>query len=137
MTLLLGLNHVIISQVYRIHIKIVFHEFFKLPTIVEIESKQYARANMFGIINALGALQDSWLKHDYPIRVPLPSVYPVKLHRKGSNKSPPNFPGRCVIALGWHIDEFFPPSFPLNIVCNSAIQMVSWILVQPILVYPK
>ena len=59
MTLLLGLNPVRFSQVYRIHIKGVFHEFFKLPTIVEIESKQYARANMFGIINALGALQDS------------------------------------------------------------------------------
>ena len=59
MTLLLGLNHTIFSQVSHSRIKGVFHEFVKRPTILEIESKQYAYANVFKIINALVALQDN------------------------------------------------------------------------------
>ena len=57
--LLLGSNHTSFSQVSCSHVKVVFYEFFKRPTIIEIKSKQYARANMFGIINALGPLQDN------------------------------------------------------------------------------
>ena len=48
-----------IFQVSHSGVKCVFHEFTKCPMIPEIELKQYARANMLLIINALGALQDN------------------------------------------------------------------------------
>ena len=55
MTFLLRLNPTSFSQVAYSQIIRVFHEFVKLPTIPEIESKQYALANLRGIIYALGA----------------------------------------------------------------------------------
>ena len=54
--------------------------FVKLCTIPVVESKNYARMNMFGVINALGALQDGRLKNDHPLRVSLPILYTAKLH---------------------------------------------------------
>ena len=46
----------------------------------------------------------------------------------------PNSTRRCVVALGKKTDKFFTPSFPLTIIVDSAIQIISRILVHPILV---
>ena len=81
MTFLIALDPAIFPQVSHSHIKCVVHKFFKVPTIPEVESKQYARVNMCGIINALGVLQDNRLKNEHPLRVILPSLCPVELHR--------------------------------------------------------
>ena len=56
MTLILALDPTRFLQVSRSHGKYVFQKFIKRPTIPEAELKQYAQNNMFGIINALGAL---------------------------------------------------------------------------------
>ena len=72
---------------------------------------------MLGNIKTFNALKVNWLKNYHPIRILLPSAYPAKFYRQDSNKSPPNFPGRYVVALGWHIYEFFSPCLPLTILC--------------------
>ena len=77
------------------------------------------------------------MKHNHPLRVSLPIAYPIELHRNDSEKYPPDFPIWYVIALSSQIEDFSPPSLPLTILCDSAIQMVSWILVHPIMVDPK
>ena len=82
-------------------------QFFKRPMNPEIKSKQYTLENLRGIINALGAFQDNWLKDNHPLRVPLPSENPVNFYRHDSNKYLPNLPGIFVITLGWHTNEFF------------------------------
>ena len=61
---------------------------------------------MFGIINALDALQDNWLKNDHSIRVPLPSSYTIDIHWDGSNNSSSEFSGHCVVSLGDNIYVF-------------------------------
>ena len=68
--------------------------------IIVVESKQYVRVNMFVIINAVGALQDNLLKNDHTLRFPLPVLYIVELHIKGSEKYSPVFSGRYFVALG-------------------------------------
>ena len=80
MTLLLSFDPVRFPQESCSHIKFVFHEFFKCPTIPAVKLKLYAHANIFGIINGLGALQDDQLKNDLPLGVPLPILYTVDLH---------------------------------------------------------
>ena len=114
-----------------------FEGFFKRPTIPAVKSKQYKRSNVFIIINALGALKYNWLKNDHSLRVLLLSSYTVKLHRKGYKKYSPNFFGRYIVMLGWHIDEFFQPSLPPTVLYYSAIQMDSWIFLYSIMVDPK
>ena len=137
MTLLIGVDPASFPQVSQSRVKYVFDEFIKHPTIPAVKCKQYAHANMLVIINALGALQDNWLKHNHPLRVTLPSSYTVEIHRKGSDKSSTEFSGRYVVSLGWHTYELFKPIFTLTILCDYAIQIVSWVLVHPILVYHK
>ena len=137
MTLLLGFVPEIFSHVFRSRVKCVFHEFVKRPMISAVDSKAYVRANMFGIINAFGTLQDNGLNHDRPLRVTLPISYPVKLCRNGPDKYSPEFSEWYAVVLGWHTDDFFSFSLPLTILCGSAIQIVSWILLHPILVEPK
>ena len=61
-------------------IKSVFHEFSKQPTITEVISNLYARANMFDVIYSLGTFKYDQLKNDRPLRVPIPSSYTVELH---------------------------------------------------------
>ena len=85
----------------------VFHELVKRFTIPQVESKQNAISDLCGIVNDLGALEDNRLKKNHPISVTLPSKDPVKFYRQDSHKSLPNFPGRCVIALGRHTNKFF------------------------------
>ena len=84
MALLLGLNPTSFSQLYCSLVKGVLHEFVKRSTFPEIKLRQYARADIFGIINAFYMFQDILLKHNHPVRVLLPSVYPVKLYRNDS-----------------------------------------------------
>ena len=55
--LLLVLHPASLTQISRRRVKCVFHKFVKHPTIPVVKLKQYFRANMFGIINALGAFQ--------------------------------------------------------------------------------
>ena len=128
MTLILGLNPTWFSQVTRSRVKDVFHKFFKRPAIPEIESKHYACANMLGNINALGALQDNWLKHYHPLRVLLSSAYTVKLYWQDSNKSPPDFHRWCIVALGRHIYNFFHLSchLPSSTILPSKYSTGSW-----------
>ena len=52
MTLLLDLDPARFTQASRRHVKIVFQEFVKCPTIPVVNSKLYANANMFGVINS-------------------------------------------------------------------------------------
>ena len=115
----------------------VFHEFVKCNTILEVKSKLYARTNMFGVINGLGVLQYDLLEIDNPLRVPLLIFYTINLHWEGCDKFSPGFSRRCVVALGRQTDKLIPPSFSRTILCDSNIQMVSSILVHPILVDPK
>ena len=98
--LLFGLDPTIFSKVSRSRVKCVFHLFIKCPMIPAVKSKLYARANMFLIINALVALQDNWLNHDHPHRVPLLSLYSLEIHRKGYNKYSSKFYGRYVVDFG-------------------------------------
>ena len=107
MTLLLGLDPVSFPQVSRSCIKYFFLYFIKRLTIPAVGLKQYARVIMFGIINALGTLQDNWLNNNHPLKVPLPSLYTIEIHRKGSEKYFTEFPGYYNVALSWH-REFFP-----------------------------
>ena len=106
MTLLLCLTPANFSKVSHCEIVRVFHELVKRPTMTEIELKQYALSNLRGIINALCVLEDNGLKNDHPLSVPLPSTNPVKFYRQDSQKSLPDFPGRCVVALGQHTNDF-------------------------------
>ena len=108
MTLLLILIPTIFSEVSHSRILRVFHELVKRLKIPEIKLKQYALSNLRGIINALCALEDNGLKNDHPLSVPLPSTNPVKFYRQDSQKSLPDFPGRCVVALGQHTNDFSP-----------------------------
>ena len=112
----------------------VFNELAKGSTIPQVESKQHALSVLRGIVHALGALEYNGIKNNHPLSVPLPSTEPVKLYRQNSHKYLPNFPGRCVIALGWQKNKFFPPHLTLTVFRYSSIQVVSWILVHPILV---
>ena len=80
MTLILALDLTNFPQEYRSHIKSVFHELVKSPTITEVKSKLYTRVNIFDVINSLGVLQDDWLKNDHPIGVPILSSYTIELH---------------------------------------------------------
>ena len=93
----------------------VFHDLVKHSTIKKIELKQNALSNLSGIVNDLCTLEDNVLKNDHPLSVTLTRTDPIKFYRQDSHKSLPNFPGRCLIALGWHTINFFPPLFPLNI----------------------
>ena len=80
MTLLIALDSAISPQApYSLGVSVVY-KFVKCTTIPAADSKHYARANIFGVINVLGALQDHQLKNDHPLGVPLPSVYTIKLH---------------------------------------------------------
>ena len=74
------------------------------------------------------------IKDDHPLHVTLPSANPVKFYRQDYQKSLPDFPGRFVLALGRHTNEFFPPCLPLTVLLDSSIQVASLILVHPILV---
>ena len=62
MVLLLTLDPASFPQVSHSRVKCDFHKFFKIPTVPAVDSKKYARTNMFGIINTLGAFQENWLK---------------------------------------------------------------------------
>ena len=74
------------------------------------------------------------MKKDHPLRVPIPSTDLVKFYRQDPHKSIPDSPRRYVIALGRHTNNFFPPHLPLSVFCYSSIQVVSLVLVHPILV---
>ena len=78
----------------------VFHKLVKCSTIPQVQSEKNALLYFCVIVNALGMLEDNRLKNYHPLSVPLPSTDPVKFYRQDSHKSLPNFPGRCVIALG-------------------------------------
>ena len=77
--MLVALNPASFPQESRSCIVRAFHEFVKQATIPEVESKLYARANMFGVITVLGALQDDQLKNYHPLGVPPPSLYVIEL----------------------------------------------------------
>ena len=98
-----------------------------------IRVEKNALSSFRGICNALGTLEDNRLKNNHTLVVPLPSTYAVKFYRQNPHKYLPNFPWRCVIALGWQTNKFFPPRLPLTIFRYSYIQVFSWILVHPIL----
>ena len=71
-------------------------------------------------------------KNDPLLGVPLKSLYVIKLDFKDLYELSSDLTIQCVIALGW----IFPPfSLPLTILFYYAIQMISRILVHPILVY--
>ena len=112
----------------------VFHKIFKRSTIPQVESKQNTLLDLRGIVNALGTLEDNGLLNNQPLNVPLPSTDPVKFYRKNSHKSLPEFSRRCVIALGRQTKKFFLTRLPLTVFRYSSMQVVSWILVHPILV---
>ena len=80
MTLLLALDTARFPDEYCSQVVHVFHEFFKCATIPAVDTKLYAHANMFGIINGLGAFQYEQLKEDHPLGVPLLSLYTIKIH---------------------------------------------------------
>ena len=92
MTLLSSLNPTRFSWVTCIQVKGVFNELVKCPVITAIESKQYACANMIGIINTFGELQDNWLEYYQPLEVKIYSVYSAEFYRQDSKKYTPNFP---------------------------------------------
>ena len=81
MTLLLRMIPESFAEVSHSGIVRVFHELVKRPTIPVIELKQYALANLRGIINSLGAFLYSGLKYNHPLRVPLPGENPVRFYR--------------------------------------------------------
>ena len=100
MTLLLILTPASFSEVSHIGIIRVFQELEKRPTIPEIESKQYALLNLHIIINSFCVLGDNRLKNYQPLGFSLHSTNPVKFYIQDFHKSLPDFPGRCVVALG-------------------------------------
>ena len=61
-------------------------------------------------------------------------MYAAKLFCEGRDKIFPNPDKPYVLALGWQKDNFFPPSLPLIILVDPAIQVSTGILVHPILV---
>ena len=134
LTLLLILTPTRFSEASHVGTIRIFLELVKRPTIPAIESKQYSLSNMRVIIDALCVLEDNRLKKNHPLSVPLPRTNPVKFYRQNSHKSLPNFPGRCVVALVRNTNEFFPTCLPLIVFKDSYIQVVSLILVHPILV---
>ena len=91
-------------------------------------------SNLRGINNALCVFEDNGLKNNHPLSIPLPSTDPVKFYRQDYHKYVPDFPRRCVLALGWHTNKFFPLCLLLIVFRDSFIQVVSCILVHPILV---
>ena len=80
MSLILALGPARFLQVSRGRGVHVVHEFIKRATITAVESKFYLCANMFGVINGLGALQDERLKNNHPLGVPFPILHTIKLH---------------------------------------------------------
>ena len=123
-----------ISEVSHSRVIYIFHKIVKRYIIPQIETKQYALANLRGIVNSLCALEDNGSKNNHPLRVPLPSTKPVKFYIQDSKKYLPDFPGRCVIVLVWHTNNLFPPHLKLPAFRDSSIQVVYWILVHQILV---
>ena len=91
-TFLLALDLVLFPQYSRSHIKIVFHEFIKCPTIPELKSKQYACKNMSGVMNILGSFQYYQLENNHPLGVPRSSSYTAEIHWEGCSKYFPTFP---------------------------------------------
>ena len=89
-----------------------FHEFVKRPKIPNIKSKLHVHANVFVVINGLGALQNYQLRNNHCLVVLLLSSYTVKLHWEGCDKYFPNFSGRCVVALDRQTHKVFPPILP-------------------------
>ena len=111
----------------------VLHKIVNCSTITQVESKQNPLSNLRGIVEAFGALEDNGPKNNHPFIVSLPSTEPVKFYTQDSHKYLSDFPGRCVITLGRKTKKS-PPHLPLNVFRYSSIQVVSSILVHPILV---
>ena len=107
MTFLCNLSNKIFSEVPHVGFIRVFHKLVKRSAIPQVKSKQNALSNLRGNVNALCTLEDNGLKSDHPLSVPLPSTDPVKFYRQDPSKYLPDFPERCVIALGWHTNIFF------------------------------
>ena len=107
MTFLHSLSTMKFSDVPHGIVICVFHDLVKKSTIPQVELKQNALSDLRRIVNALGVLEDNGLKNDHPLSVQLPILDIVKFYRKDSHKYLPNFPRRCVIALGCHTNKFF------------------------------
>ena len=75
--------------------------------------KKNALSDLRGIVNALGALEDNGLKNNHPLSILLPITDTVKLYRQDSHKFLPDFPGRCVTALGRKKTSFSHRDFHL------------------------
>ena len=134
MTFLCSLTPKRFSEVTHSGVIRVFHDILKRSTIPQVDSKQNSLSNLRGILNALCALEDNGLKYNHPLSVPLPSTDPVKFYRQDYHKYLPKFPRRCAIELGWHTNKFFLPRLPPTVFSYFFIQVVSCILVHPILV---
>ena len=77
------------------------------PTIIEVKSKKYVCANMFGSVNALGVLQYNWMKNYHPLRVTLQSSYTIEIHRNSSENLLLTFPdGTLQRWVGIHTSSF-------------------------------
>ena len=134
MTFLCILCHTSFFEVPHCGVIRVFHEFVKHYTIPQVQSEKNALLYLHRIVNALGVLEDNGLKKNCPLSIPLPSTNPVKFYRHNSDNYLPKFPGRCVIALGQQTNNFFPLRLLFTVFRYYSIQVVSWILVHPILV---
>ena len=91
--------------------------------IPQIEPKQNALSDLRQIVNVLFLLEDNGLKDNRPLSIPLLSTDPVKFYIQDSHKSLPDFPGRCVIALGQDTNKLFHRSCYL---VSSAIPPSKW-----------
>ena len=114
----------------------VIYEFFKRTTIPAVKSELDLRAIVFGASKESDVLQDDRLKNYHPIGVPLPRSRAFKIHCKDCDKLSPDSTRQCIVSLVWQTYLFPPPSFPLTILSDYAIQMVCRILVRPILLKP-
>ena len=130
MTLLLIFIPTIFPVVSHIRIIRVFHERVKRPTIPEIESKKYALSNLRGIINTLCALEDNILKTVnllvFHSLAQTQSSYAYRILKISSRLS-----GKVRRSVGLAYKRVF---LIVLVFCDSSIQVVSWVLVHPILV---
>ena len=94
-------------------------------------------ANTVSARGKLYALQDNWLKTNHLLGVTFPGSYAIEIRWEGWEEIFPDSARRYIVALSWKTETFYPPIFPLTILIDSAIQVISRILVHQSLVDTK
>ena len=91
MMLLLDLDPTSFPQESLSRVVRILHNFVKCATILAVESKLYAHADIFGVIKGLGVFQDNQLKNITCLEFHLKARIPLSFTERTATKFLPNF----------------------------------------------